>query len=90
MASEEIWGPDVHLEKEESMKVGREELSWEDSGWHGLSYNIYARSHVHTCVYEQHQGEVLFLCCCPTALDQTRDARSQGMEPAGVRACDWG
>lgn len=65
MASEEIWGPDVHLEKEEIVKVRREELSWEDSGWHGLSYNIYARSHVHTCVYEKHQGEVLFLCLGP-------------------------
>lgn len=62
VVSEETWDPDVHLEKEESMKVGREELSWGDSGWHGLSYNICMCSRVHTRVCMRNtRGGAFFL-----------------------------
>lgn len=59
VASEETWGSDVHLEKEDSMKVGREELSWEDSGWPILQH-IRTLMGAHACVYEKHQGRCFF------------------------------
>ena len=48
----------------------------------GTAYlTTYTHAHVgtHVSVWET-PGEVLFLCCCPIAMDQTRDARSQGMD----------
>lgn len=75
------------------MKLGRGKLSWEDLGSHVASsrdMHVHACTHTHTLTRmhkRAHRGNVLFLCCRPVALDEIRDAGSQGMEHAGIRAC---